>query len=135
MDKDVEATSATASKPNKIPWMKMLVNQGVLTPEIIQHKYQGSGTEGDPYLTTWIENDPRDPMHFPIWIKWSLTQVVSFITLTVSFVSSAYSSGILEIKADLGGGTEVNTLGVSLFVFGFALGPFLWAPLSGKYAK
>lgn len=32
-------------------------------------------------------------------------------------------------------GTEVVTLGVSLFVLGFAIGPLLWAPLSELYGR
>lgn len=32
-------------------------------------------------------------------------------------------------------GTEVATLGVSLFVLGFALGPLIWAPLSEIYGR
>src|SRR5438034_4219409 len=31
--------------------------------------------------------------------------------------------------------TEVVTLGVSLFVLGFAIGPLLWAPLSELYGR
>ena len=58
--------------------------------------------------------------------------VVSLITLSVSFLSSAYSAGIPEIEKELGGSAEVNILGVSLFVLGFAFGPFLWAPFSSK---
>lgn len=34
-----------------------------------------------------------------------------------------------------GVGTEVVTLGVSLFVLGFAIGPLLWGPLSELYGR
>lgn len=34
-----------------------------------------------------------------------------------------------------GVGTEIITLGVSLFVLGFAIGPLLWAPLSELYGR
>lgn len=129
----VEGKDVESHQSRKISWFTLIVNQGVLTPEIIEHKYSGAGTENEPYLVEWIPQDPRDPMHFPEWQKWSLTQVVAFITLTVTFVSSAYSSGIPEIMKGVGGVQEVNTLGISLFVAGFALGPFFFAPLFGQY--
>jgi len=41
----------------------------------------------------------------------------------VAFVSSAYSGGADEVIRDFGCSEEVYTLGLSLFVLGFALGP------------
>lgn len=121
-----------AGHPRRLSWFRIVFDQGVLTSEIIDHPYPGSGTPDDPYLVGWLENDPRDPMQFPAWIKWSLTQVLAFSILAVSFVSSAYSGGISEVMKSLGGSQEANVLGVSIFVLGFASGPFLWGPLSGE---
>lgn len=56
-------------------------------------------------------------------------------TLAVSFVSSAYSGGVKEIIETFNVGSEVVTLGVSLFVLGFAIGPLIWAPLSELYGR
>ena len=122
-----------SSRPARIPWLKLLFRQGILNADIIKHSYDGSGTEQDPYIVVFFEDDPRDPMNFPPWIRWMMCIVVSLITLSVSFLSSAYSAGIPEIEKELGGSAEVNILGVSLFVLGFAFGPFLWAPFSGKF--
>jgi MFS family permease len=55
--------------------------------------------------------------------------------LAVAFVSSAYTGGIDQILADFGIGDEIATLGISLFVLGFAIGPLLWAPLSELYGR
>lgn len=56
-------------------------------------------------------------------------------TLAVSFVSSAYSGGVREIIETFNVSSEVVTLGVSLFVLGFAIGPLIWAPLSELYGR
>jgi multidrug resistance protein len=56
-------------------------------------------------------------------------------TLAVSFVSSAFSGGIGRVLAEFDVGEEVATLGISLFVLGFAIGPLLWAPLSELYGR
>jgi len=53
----------------------------------------------------------------------------------VAFVSSAYSGGIDQIVATFGIGDEVATLGISLFVLGFAIGPLFWAPMSELYGR
>jgi hypothetical protein len=60
-------------------------------------------------------------MNFSEVKKWSFTMLVAIATLAVALVSSAYTGGIEEIMADFGIGQELATLGVSLFVLGFAV--------------
>ena len=59
--------------------------------------------------------------------------LVAVATLAVAFVSSAYSGGIAEVLREFKVAQIIGTLGISLFVLGFAIGPLLWAPLSGMY--
>ncbi|KAJ6109143.1 hypothetical protein N7486_001377 [Penicillium sp. IBT 16267x] len=121
--------------PTKIPYWRMVYDQGVVTQEIIDYPYPGSGTEDDPYAVTWIDNDPRNPMLFSETRKWTYTMVVAVATLAVALVSSAYTGGVLQIEEQFHIGDEVATLGVSLFVLGFAVGPVLWAPLSELFGR
>lgn len=74
-------------------------------------------------------------MGFPMWKKWAITLLVAFATLALAFVSSAYTGGIEQIIEEFGASEEVVTLGVSLFVLGFAIGPLFWAPLSELYGR
>lgn len=127
VNKDVES-----GKPKSIPHFTQVWDQGVVTPEIINWQYDGSGTEDDPYVVNWIDDDPRNPMRYSQGKKWFLVFLVAFATLAVAFVSSAYSGGVDGIIAQFHVGDEVVTLGISLFVLGFAIGPLLWAPMSGK---
>lgn len=108
----------------KIPYWRLVFDQRVVTQEIIDYPYPGAGTEENPYAVTWIPNDPRNPMMFSPVKKWAITMLVAFATLAVALVSSAYTGGIAEIQADFGVGSEVATLGVSLFVVGFAIGKY-----------
>lgn len=110
--------------PTKIPYWRLVFDQGVVTQEIIDYDYLGSGTEDDPYAVTWIPEDPRNPMNFTQLKKWTFTLLVSIATLAVALVSSAYTGGIQEIQLEFGIGSEVATLGVSLFVLGFAVSPY-----------
>ncbi|KAE8150402.1 major facilitator superfamily domain-containing protein [Aspergillus avenaceus] len=122
-------------KPTRIPHWRLITDQGVLTPEVISYPYDGSGTEEDPYVVTWIPNDPRNPMNFGTFAKWFYTLSVAGATLAVALVSSAYTGGIDQIMEEFNCGSEVATLGVSLFVVGFAIGPLLWAPLSELWGR
>lgn len=114
---------------------RIVASQSLVTPAVLRHPYPGSGTVEDPYVVEFIPNDKRNPMRFPIWKKWAITLLVAFATLAVSFVSSAYTGGIQQVMEEFGASQEVVTLGVSLFVLGFAIGPLFWAPLSELYGR
>ncbi|KAL5334664.1 major facilitator superfamily domain-containing protein [Aspergillus crustosus] len=138
MAKDHETNGTSpieAPESHKIPFFRMIFDQGVVTQEVIDHKYAGSGTEEDPYAVVWIPNDPRNPMEFSETLKWFITAVAAIATLAVAMVSSAYTGGVAEIEVQFGIGSEVATLGVSLFVLGFAIGPLLWAPFSELFGR
>ena len=124
--RDVEST-----KPKSINHFVQVLDQGVLTDDIRNSHYHGAGTEDNPYIVTWIDHDPRNPMLYSAVKKWTLVLLVAIATLAVSFVSSAYSGGTVQIIEEFHLSEEVSILGISLFVLGFAIGPLLWAPLSG----
>lgn len=107
----------------KISFWRLLFDQGVVTQPVLSYPYSGSGTDEDPYVVTWIPDDPRNPMNFTEARKWSYTILVAIATLAVTLVSSAYTGGVEEIQQEFGIGSEVATLGVSLFVLGFAVIP------------
>lgn len=59
----------------------------------------------------------------------------SLATFGVSLASSAYAGGIDEVISSFNVSQEVATLGVSVFVLGFAIGPLFWGPLSELYGR
>lgn len=131
---DVESQKhAPLSK--SVPHWRLVASQTLITDEVLNHPYKGSGTDDDPFIVEFIPFDPRNPMEFSQWKKWFLTLIVAFATLAVAFVSSAYTASVKQIIAEFGCSEEVATLGVSLFVLGFAIGPLLWAPLSELYGR
>lgn len=125
---DVE--SALTDPVRTIPFWRLVVDQGAITQDVLDYTYPGSGTEEDPFAISWIPNDPRDPMLLSTGKKVGITVVVSAAALAVAVASSTYNGAIEQVKADLHVGNEVATLGLSLFVIGFAVGPLFWAPLS-----
>ncbi|KAI9701485.1 MAG: hypothetical protein M1836_001541 [Candelina mexicana] len=76
---------------------------------------------------------PDDPLHAMNWSsrkKIITAFMLGFTTLTSAFASSIFSAATREVAAEFHVSTEVATLGLSLYVLGFATGPVFWAPLS-----
>ena len=119
----------------RIPWHKLLTIQGYVTPEMLVHEYTGAGLEDEAYLLPFLDNDPGDPMQFPSWLRWTLCLAAGYVTFSVAFISSAYAGGVRAISEDLGVSAESVTLGLRLFLIGFILGPFIWAPSSGNATR
>jgi len=116
-------------------YWQYICDQAWMSPEVLDWQYEGSGTEDDPYVVTWIKDDPRDPLGFSQANKWLITLLVAFVTLAAAFMSSTYSGCLLQITQDFHISEEVATLGLSLYVVGFAVGPMLWAPMSELYGR
>ncbi|KAH6997429.1 major facilitator superfamily domain-containing protein [Ilyonectria destructans] len=136
------ASSPEKAKPDgelvqrtKIPYWRLVADQAGVTTDVLNFPYPGAGTEEDPYLVQFIPDDPRNPMLFSTFKKWFITMDVAIATLAVALVSSAYTGGLVEIMTEFKISQEVATLGVSLFVLGFAIGPLLWAPLSELFGR
>ncbi|GES63684.1 MFS general substrate transporter [Aspergillus terreus] len=124
-----------APQPTKAPYWRLIFDQEFVAPEVINHDYNGAGTEEDPFEVTWLEHDSRNPMHLSAVFRWYLMFLVGISTLSVALVSSAYSGSIVEVTQDFHISEEVALLGISLFVLGFAVGPLFWAPLSEIYGR
>lgn len=131
---DVEG-QRMAPSAQKVPHWRLVFSQSLVSDEVLNHKYKGSGTEEDPYQVDYIPNDPRNPMGFSDAKKWFITIVVAIATLAVAFVSTAYTGSTKQIIEEFHTSSEVVTLGVSLFVLGFAIGPLAWAPMSELYGR
>lgn len=129
-DADSPAFVKELQSQGSISFWHLLVNQRVITQEVLHHHYEGSGTDKDPYIVSWLPIDPRDPMQFSMTRKAVITFMTAIATFVISLSSSAYSGSIQGIIDQFDIAREVATLGLSLFVFGFAVGPLLWAPLS-----
>lgn len=132
---DVERQEDLPPKSKPVPHYRLVFSQTLVTDEVLNHRYKGSGTEEEPYVVEFIPFDPRNPMEFPTSKKWFITLSVAIATLAVSFVASAYSAGIPQVIDEFGCGEEVAILGTSLFVLGFCFGPTMWGPLSELYGR
>lgn len=118
-----------------IPHLRQVFDKAGVTNRVATWSFEGNGTHDDPYVVLWIDDDARNPMLYSRVKKWIITAVAALSTLAVALLSSVYAGGREGIVDEFDIGGEVFTLGVSLFVLGFALGPLLWAPLSEMYGR
>ncbi|KAL4978973.1 major facilitator superfamily domain-containing protein [Aspergillus desertorum] len=74
--------------------------------------------------------DPLHPYNWSLMRRIFLVCILSYSTFATSFTSAVFSAGISAVTEEFHVGTEVGSLGVTLYVLGFAAGPIAWAPMS-----
>lgn len=80
-------------------------------------------------------DDPYKPINWPMKKKITTTMLYGFVTMTATFASASYSAATPLIAKHFAVSDQVATLGTTLFLFGFGLGPLIWAPLSEVYGR
>ncbi|KAI0265292.1 putative caffeine resistance protein 5 [Gloeopeniophorella convolvens] len=82
-------------------------------------------------LVTWHGPDDREnPLNWSSAKKtWVMFQLC-LLTFTVYLGSAIYTAGISEITEHFHVSRVAATLGLSLFIVGYGIGPMLWSPMS-----
>jgi DHA1 family multidrug resistance protein-like MFS transporter len=80
-------------------------------------------------------DDPMHAQNWPMKKKLVIGAILSFDALAATMGSSIFSAAIGPVSSKFGVIREVGTLGTSLFVFGYAFGPLIWAPWSELYGR
>lgn len=80
-------------------------------------------------------DDLYHPLNWPTHKKVWTTLLYGLVTMSATWASSSYSSGVEQVAKEFHVGIQVANLGTTLFLFGFGLGPLLWAPLSEVYGR
>jgi MFS family permease len=111
------------------------MKESQIRDEVLHHRWEGAGTHEDPYLVEFLPGDLENPKNFSEARKWFYTFAVTLSVFNVTFLSSAYSGTVKELKAEFKSSEEAILAGISLFVLGFAFGPCFWAPLSETYGR
>lgn len=81
------------------------------------------------------EADPYRPMNWPTKKKVITTALYGLTTMTATWASASLSAGTQQVAKEFHVGSQVAVLGTTLFLFGFGLGPLLWAPVSEVYGR
>jgi MFS family permease len=121
-----------ASRPSHF---KLVADQTLITNEVRNHDYPGSGTTDDPYVVDWLSNDPKNGFNLSPSMKWVIVMICAFNTLACSFASTVFAGAIVQVEEYFSVKENVSILTVCLFVLGFACGPVIWGPLSELYGR
>jgi DHA1 family multidrug resistance protein-like MFS transporter len=112
--------SRIRTRPNVAPFSHPLAHQQTTADVLVD--FEG-------------EDDPYRPMNWSTKKKINTTLMYGLTTMSATWASSAYSAGTQQIAKEFHVGNQVAVLGTTLFLFGFGLGPLLWAPLSEVYGR
>jgi hypothetical protein len=107
---------------NKRGYFAVVFDQTGVNDDVLHFPYPGQGTEESPYVIDFLPDDAHRAMKFPRWKKWMITIVQAVATLAVTFVSSGYVGGMLEIIKEFDVSTTVAIL-VSCFLLVLVLFP------------
>jgi len=77
--------------PTKLSKFRLLFDHARITDRVESHQYEGSGTEKDPYVVTWVTDDPGNPYIWSKRYRWLMVSIASLEVLSVAFASSAWS--------------------------------------------
>ncbi|KAB8262734.1 major facilitator superfamily domain-containing protein [Aspergillus pseudonomiae] len=75
-------------------------------------------------------DDSSIPFNWPMRKRVYISVLLGLLTMVVAMASSIFTSAIPTVIMMYNIDREVATLGVSLYVLGFATGPLCWAPFS-----
>lgn len=92
--------------------------------------------EHDPNIIDFTSpTDATNPQNWRFRQKCTVTFILAGMTFTTTFTSSIFSTAITATSTQFHTSTELMTLGTSLFLLGFTLGPIIWGPLSELYGR
>ena len=104
-------------------------------PVTFRHPLSIKKTTDDVVVHFDGPDDPYKALNWTSKRKIITTALYGLTTMTATWASSTFSPGTVEVSKEFHVGTQVATLGTSLFLFGFGVGPLLWAPLSEVYGR
>lgn len=88
--------TVTEAVPKPMGLFRLLVDQARIDDNVLAHPLDGSGTESDPYVVTWIPNDAGNPFNWGKTFKWTICVTVAMECFVTAFSSSAFSGMLLE---------------------------------------
>lgn len=135
-EKDEEAGNSDGEQQNVNNALRESSDTQVGSPEHTRRN-EASGVMVDPEkgrdatIVTWFgDDDPENPMNWSMGKKFLVTFLICLLTFSVYIGSAIYSAGTEEITQVFGVSQVAATLGLTLFVAGYGLGPMIWSPMS-----
>lgn len=81
------------------------------------------------------EDDPTNPLNWPLWYKGLTVGFMSWCTCVVVVYSTSYTTGISQMMTELNVSEPIATLGITTYLVGLAIGSVILAPLSEMFGR
>ncbi|KAG5360719.1 Caffeine resistance protein 5 [Yarrowia sp. B02] len=95
------------------------------------HMEKGSGSESEELIVGWYgPDDPENPKNWPSLKKHFIAGQVLTLTFSVYVGSSIYTPALPEIMERFHISMTAALIPLSVFVFGYGIGPIVFSPLS-----
>ncbi|KAI5201823.1 multidrug resistance protein-like protein [Aureobasidium subglaciale] len=107
-------------------WM----SSGEIKEEESSDDEENNGAKGKYKLIDFVEGDEDNPQNWSTFKKCFVTFNICWLTLSVYVGSAIYTSGLPFLTQEFGVSTEVITIGLTLYVLGYGIGPMIFSPLS-----
>ncbi|KAM5342207.1 hypothetical protein ACJ41O_015238 [Fusarium nematophilum] len=103
-------------------------------PSSIEHFTQPECQTND-LVTFDSPGDPYNPRNWPLRRKALSTVLYGLSTMGSTFSTASFSTAVPEIAQEFRLSLEVASLGTSLILMGFGIGPLIWAPVSELHGR
>lgn len=112
---------------------------GESVTQLSQEKSQSASIARYQYPDNVVDfdgaDDPANPKNFSTAKKWTITASMGWMTFVVTFASTVFSVAVDPIAEEYDISKTTATLGVSLFLLGFVLGPVVFGPASEAFGR
>ncbi|KAJ7484680.1 major facilitator superfamily domain-containing protein [Mycena latifolia] len=95
-----------------------------------QKQVDDATTVPDPYLVGWDgDSDPENPRNWSFAKRAFVAFSISFLTFSIYIGSAIYTSSIPGLMAEFNVSLTTGTLGLTLYVLAYGIGPMFLSPL------
>ncbi|KAI1335791.1 major facilitator superfamily domain-containing protein [Xylariaceae sp. FL0016] len=79
--------------------------------------------------------DKDNPRNWPTWWRWYICSFASWLNVLTCLCAGSISLAAGQLQKEFSVSAEVTTLCLSMYIFGFVVGPMFLAPLSEHFSR
>jgi len=135
---ETRATPLSALGP-RLPSVRPVSNSMRRTnAKLIRRKTVPRREHSEPNLVTWEgASDPENPHNWPQHQRWTCTVLIAAFAFIAPMASTIIAPALDDIadEFDIQPNSTESFLVMSIFLLAFAIGPFVWGPLSEVFGR
>ncbi|KAG9521738.1 MFS general substrate transporter, partial [Aureobasidium melanogenum] len=134
IEKKIESETSSTSGRNRSE-IENIHSRLWLSEDEAYHHAKEHPDETREIFITFAPDDKDNPRNWSKAKRWYITCFASSLNVLTCLAAGGYSSGVGQLVTEFGVSDEVGTVGLSMYILGFAIGPMLLAPLSEYFGR